>query len=420
MSPSLSNKKALVYDWGSFGHTAANLATEFAEVWYHVPWVAGYPTSKPALIGKDLETQGVERVRDFDAYVDKADLIVFPDCYCYDRVDFLRRHGYRVWGAGKAEELEIERIKAKTIIAEAGLPSTDYEIIKGFDKLRKYVAAHPKDIFIKGSLFRGDIETYQVKDLASFEAWIDKEAQKLGRPRQETVEFIVEQKIDGVEFGYDDSTVDGQFSGITAWGYENKDLGYIGQVCDYDDLPKPLKIVNAALAPWLRDYGARTFFHSEVRWGKEKKPYLIDPCLRSGNPPSQTLYKILGNWPQRIWAGADGENVDHTKLYNFGAQIQLYSPWCETDFLPVTVEKEAEDWIILKNATILHGQRYIVPTGQDMIGAAIGAGDTLKEACEMALKHARMISGMELEYDATALDGAMEQLKEGRDYGIQW
>lgn len=418
--PSLKNKTALVFDWGSFPHVAANLAQEFGTVWYHVPWVAGYPISKPALIGKDLERYGVERVRDFDKYIDKADLIVFPDCYCYDRVESLRKHGHRVWGAGAAEELEIERLKSKTIIAEVGLPSTDYEVIKGFDALEKYVKENPKDIFIKGSLFRGDIETFAVKDLPSFYAWLDKEKQKLGRPRQKTIEFIVEKKIEGIEFGFDDSTVDGEFSSITAWGYENKDLGYIGQVCAYDDLPKPLKITNAALAPWLRDYGCRSFFHSEVRWGNEKKPYLIDPCMRAGNPPSQTLYKILGNWPQRIWAGADGENVDHTKIYQYGAQIQLYAPWVETDFLPVTIEKEAEDWIVLRNATILDDQLYVVPTGQDMIGAAIGAGDTLKEACEMALEHAKMITCLELEYEPTALDGAMEQLIEGKSYGINW
>ena len=400
-----------------FTHVAQALAGEgkFGRVAYYCQWESAFPQSKDREIGEGLP--GVERVKSVEEFIPEADLIVFPDCYMGARVEFLRSLGKRVWGPGAAEFLETDRLKAKAALAAAGLPETDWTLVEGVDALEKELAK-VKDAYVKYSFYRADMESYHHQKPWVTQMWLDNLRVILG-PRQKYAEFIVELPVEGVELGFDESTVDGQFCSQVTWGIENKSSGYLGQVVDYENLPEPLLMVNEKLAPLLKQYEARTFFSTEIRFGKEGAPYLIDPCVRCGNPPSQVYLRLYDNWSEHIWYGAAGELVDLNPVARYGAQIQLHSNWAKEKYLPVDIPAALKPYVLLQRPTMIGGKTYVTPGGAG-VGAVIAMGDTLEQVVQECLSRAEALKSIELSYDHDALDKVLDTIQEAKNFGIRW
>ena len=417
MPDNLSDKVCLVIDWGLFTHCAEALAAEgkFSKVQYYSQWEGPFPESKDRRIGEGIPD--VERVHDADKAIEKADLIVFPDVYMGERLEALRRQGKRCWGAGTAEFLEIDRVKAKAALAEAGLPTGEWEIVKGCTALEKK-CEKIKEAWIKRSFYRQDGETFHHQKPFITKNWIDGQRVKLG-PRQETYEFIWELPIEGCELGMDDSTVGGEFSDNLMWGFEVKSSGYLSQVVKYKDLPEPILKVNKALAPLLAGYDTRSFFSAEIRWGKDKLPYVVDPCLRMGNPPSQLYMNIFDNWSEHLWHGAAGELVNLNPVAKYGAQVQLHSGYAKDYYLPVDVPKEIRPFVKLQRLTVMDGKEYVAPGGAG-VGAVIAYSDSLADAVTDCLERAEALKSVELDYDKDALDRALDEIDGAKKFGIEW
>jgi hypothetical protein len=161
--------KILVYDYGLCTEHAIRLARDGHMVFYYVPWQDAFPQSTKALIGEGLE--GLHRIKDFWDYIDKVDIIVFFDNYCGDLVDYLRKKGYKVFGAGSAEKLELDRIKQKEILKTVGLPVGEYEVIHGLSALREYLKEN-EDKYVKINAFRGDVECVDEKtEILTEQGW---------------------------------------------------------------------------------------------------------------------------------------------------------------------------------------------------------------------------------------------------------
>ncbi len=404
-------------DWGLFWHVAEALAAEgkFGWVGYYAPWEGLFPASKDREVGEGFP--GVERVKWAEDEIPNADLIVFPDCYMGPRAEFLRSIGKRVWAPGDAEFLEIDRLKAKAALATLELPEAEWTLVEGLDKLEKHLEKVP-EAYIKTSWYRADFETFHHQKAWVTQNWIDKLRVTLG-PRQKYAEFIVELPIEGSEIGMDDSTVDGQFSAKVMWGIENKSSGYLSQVVNYGDLPEPILIINEKIAPLLREYQTRSFFSCEIRWGKEKLPYVIDPCLRMGNPPSQLYMSVFNNWSEHLYYGAAGELVDLNPIAKYGAQIQLHSNWAKDQYLPVDIPNKILPFVKLQRPTMIGGKRYVVPGGAG-VGAVIAFGDTLNQVVKDCLERAEELKSVELQYDKDALDVVLDSIEEARQYDINW
>lgn len=415
----LLNKSVLVYDTsGDYEYIAAKLAESFGSVKYYVEWVGtGHPKSIDRLHGSGLAE--VERVYTWLQHAEKADVVVCPFVYCWDEIEHLRKLGKPVWGAGKAEVLENERWETKRLMKTLGMPIVPGEPIVGLAALRTYLK-DKTDLFIKTSVTRGDFETRKFTNYRLIVPWLDKLAVKLG-PRQYKIEFVVEEPIEGIETGFDGVNIDGDYGAVGAYGYEIKNCGYVLKVCNFDDLPDPIRTTNLAFAVALKNLGCRGFFSNEIRVSEDGTAYLIDPTMRAGLPPSASMMEVFDNWSEVIWAGARGEVVDLHPVANFAAEIVLKSPWVIEDTLPVYYPPEIAQWVKLCGTCTINNQRYVLPTKEDAdFGFVVGLGDTLKEAVAHAVDNAEQIEALDLDWRHDVFDEAMECIKKGRQVGVEW
>lgn len=412
----LSKKTALIVDSGLYTHMAEKLAESFGRTLYFSEWRGQFPTSKWARIGQGLDN--IERVTDFDEHTGEADIIIFLDIYSAGTQKRLREAGHRVWGNGDAEMLELDRWWLKNYLKARDFPVNEFARLQGIDELIDHVK-DSKDVWIKGGPYRGDFESFHFENLWLSMPWLDEMRHTLG-PTKETYPFLVESSIPGVEVGFDGFSVDGNFPQIASYGYEAKDAGYLGKVYEGNELPTAIEQVNNAVAPLLRGANARGFLSLELRIGKSKRPFLLDPCLRCGSPPSEAYAELFTNWADVIWAGAAGDMVDLKPAAKYAAQLILKSDWAKDNWLAIDVPKGVRRFVKLHNHCRLEDIDYVVPTGIAQIGGVIGLGDTLEEAIRECHENAEAVKAYELDYAEDAFQDCMEAIEEGTKYGIDW
>jgi hypothetical protein len=403
----------LVYDSGIFVEIARRLAEDFGRVLYFAPWASGYPTSRGLLIGGGDET--IERVTDPWPFIEnnEIDLYVFPDCYEGDLQSYLASQGKRVWGCRRGAELELDRPKAKEIMAKAGIPIGDYKEIIGLDALRKYLKTH-EDHWIKINSTRGDMETFHSPTYEKIEPRLDELEHNLGA-KKKIMKFIVEKGIsDATETGYDGFCIDGQFPRVGLVGIEVKDKGYVGRTIKYADLPEQVRTVNDGLKPALKGYNYRGFWSTEVRIDKNGVGYPIDMTARAGSPPSELYQNMITNLAEVIWFGAEGIMIEPEYSAPWGAEVILHCEWADKNWAHITFPPELRRNVKLRNYTVIEGEHYIVPQlcGMPEVGAVVATGKTAAEAIKEAKRIAGLVEGYYLEAPVEVLDEALADLKE--------
>lgn len=413
----LKDKTCLVIDNGLFLHFAFKLAEGFGKVKYWTPSIKAFPKTNDRLVGVGYPE--IERVNERFEHIESADVLVYPDVGYGGEQVFWRRQGKAVWGAGYGEELELERVRTKKLLAKLGLRVGPYEVMKGVDALRKYLQNH-KDVWVKLSAMRGDAETFNSQTYELVAPILQDLEARLG-PKSLTQEFCVEDKLDAeTEIGFDGFNVDGVFPSTGIMGIEVKDAGYIGAVKSYKDMPSVLTTVNNKLAPVLAKYEYRGLFSSEVRVTKERTPYLIDPCCRAGSPPSEVYVEMYSNWPEIVWGGAHGEIVTPKATCKYGVELMVESSWAEEHWQAVEVPKELRRWVKWKHPCVLGGQTYVIPNEQKigLIGAVVGIGNTIQEAISKCLAYRKEVKGYCLQSDEQALELAVKEVEKARKVGV--
>ncbi len=414
MSVNLKQKTALVYDFGLFTEQASRLSRDFGKVWYFVPWQSAFPKTNKALIGENFD--GLERVLDFWDYADKADVIVCFDTHTGDLVEFLRSKGYRVFGAGRGEALELERWKARKFQDSIGLP-TQYTVrIRGLEKLREYLKT-AKNKFIKLNIFRGDIETFRHIDYESSQPLLDHLAYELG-PKQEELEFVIENIIEGVEPGIDSIVVDGAYLSPTMYGYELKGAGYLGRVVDYDSLPDPIKKVNDKLSPFFKKLKTRSFFSTELIVDKNGKGFLIDPTVRCAAPTVSAIQtELIENWSEIIWNASEGKATKPIMKYKYAGGVALESEWAKDHWLVVKFPKEMRRWIKFRTAAKFNDVYYAVP-GFTSICSLIALGNSPDEIIKTLKERAEEVKAYQIEKNLSGLGEIKLEIEKGRKFGV--
>lgn len=424
MSENLTSKVCAVYDQGLFVSLAELLAPHFAKVYYCTSTAGSFPTTSQYVVGTGIE--GVERLNDItdaEAIEDKIDLHIFADLYLAGRQQRLRRAGARVWGAGHAEMLELDRLKFKQLAEKLDLSVGRYEVVKGITALRAFLKTHegwPVKTARFGPPGRGDFETirpgYTYRQL---EFRIDEIEQRLGAEAEKT-EFIVEEPIkDAVELAIDSYCVEGEYPSKALLGLEVKGDGYVGKVVDYDDCPDSLLEVNEALSPTFKRAHYAQMAAIECRLVKGGQAFVLDPCLRFPRPPL-SLQLVISNWPQIFWSGGAGEITEPQFLSMWCAESCIYSDYAEEHPTRIDFPSDlASKHLKLSNYCISGGARIVVPQhyGLSGLGSVVATGSTMKKAIENVRELSKELKGYDVKC-SDKFDDAEESLAKMKDYGV--
>lgn len=413
----LSTKTVMVVGNGLFETACAlRLREDFGRVLIFIPWVSSFPTSHLREIGGGFD--GIERVDYFWDHVEEVDLFVFLDCNLGDIQVQLRKMGKRVWGGGKADEIELFRWTAKQFQKDSKLPVQPCRLIIGITALQKYLESLPDDkkVHIKLSQTRGDDETWSAKgDIVLVLARLWDFRQRLG-PLADIYEFIVEDSIpDAQEYGYDGYEVLGEWPAHCAFGFEQKDELYCGCILPYDKLPDGAKKVNAALSPLFKAYNACGFYSSEIR-----NDILIDHTKRQPEPPGMCYQIWWKNYSQILWEGGGGKLVDIIPVKQYSWEYILYSEPAAHHWLAVKFPKEIEQFVKLYNHTRVKDVDWIVPTDSKLvqIGGVVAVGDTIAEAEKTCRGYAEQIEGDGVEIKTECANLLLDTLRESVKNGV--
>ena len=420
----LSKLRCVVVDSGGWCYVAERLARDFSWVGYWIPLnPPEFPKSFSELLGKGM--RGVERIQGDDVFRlmhgETVDLWVFPDVYMPGLQAHLRALGQRVWGMADAEKIETDRWYLGEILEKYDLARPDRELVKGVDNLGKLLKS-VEDRYVKVNRWRGDVETFHHENWFTTEPWFRNLESDMGVARHE-FEFVVEEPLEGVEIGFDGWCIDGQYPQTCLWGPEVKDLGYIGRVQPYAELPAALREVNDKLAPFFKEQGSRGFYSTEVRVGKDKIPYLIDPTCRAGSPPMQAECELWKNFSQIIYEGAGGNVIEPIPVAPYCCiaiiESKADNPHIE---VPIDFPKEYADFVKFRDIYIRDGKVHVLPQGLPVpqVGAVVGLGDTIEEALDMAKEIADTIKGCGVEVQTGSFEKAKSVLEEAKSLGIEF
>ncbi len=362
------DKSCLVFDTGGGLFHAERLARDFGKVWAFTPWADGSPKYENFCEGLGLDN--VEKVTGPWEYVDKADLVVFLDVGWGDQVDYLRRHGKTVFGAGKGDKLENDRFYMRTLQKKLGLPTQRTVQVEGVKGLREYLKDHP-DKYVKLNIWRGNAESFYAKDLDSAEMMLDKLESDFG-PHKNQYRFIVEDPIpDAVEIGMDAFFNGKDFIRPILWGVE-AGRPYIGQIVD--ELPAVLENFIAKITPELRKLNYRGAISNELRVVSPTKAYLVDMTCRFPYPLSVIFTEAIVNYSEVMYKTAAGEDVALEPRGKFVGCLPLSSPYTKENWLRIFFPKEELHRIKINTPTKV-GDAWYAVRGSDPAVNLIGIGN---------------------------------------------
>jgi len=189
-------RKILVVDTGLALDVVRKLAQEGNEVYYFENWIKAHPEQEDLSYGEGLfEEWGVNRVDNFWHLVDDVDMVLFTDIGWGDDIDFLRREGCVVFGAGKeGEELENDRVFAKSICKECGLDVPETYSMNP-DEAIDFVNNEDREFVLKFSKVRTDLLSTYLPVCKEDCLWYLNKVKEL----DSNVEVILEERIEGVE-----------------------------------------------------------------------------------------------------------------------------------------------------------------------------------------------------------------------------
>jgi len=418
--PNLSKKQALIFDMGLFTEVAVRFARDFGSVKYFNPNYESFPKPFKEKTGEGLE--GVERIGEVEFWdsLDKADIIMFPDNTCAGIVEYLKRYEYPVCGVGYAEKLEINRWYGRTVQKDNGLPIQETHKITGMKALEEFCKTH-KNYFIKmDNSFRGVSESFHHKNWKYSEPRIDSISQKI-TPYKEDVVFICEEKLGGIETGYDSIVFDGEQLFPMTGGYERKGVGYIARIYDKEaDLPDAFKTIHSGLEPEFKKCKTRFFYSTEIKIDKDRVPYLIDPTLRCAAPGVNAIQlELISNYSEVCYGLAVGIKVNPIMKHKYAAAMALESSEAKDGWLNVTFPKEMRQWVKLRMA-INHGGDYYAVPGFDSICSVVALGDSIKDVVNTVKERVKEIHATGIEADVGDFEAIIDDVNLGKQYGISF
>ena len=401
---------------------AIRLAREVGTILYFTEWKqGGFASSNEQQMGTGLP--GVTRIQNLNAYVDAAvraaikgekqpiSLWIFTWCYDADLQVLLRNLGCNVFGSGKGEQLELDRIGLKKILAKEGLPVGKHKILTGFDELIKYAQTPGLPVqYVKiPGRYRANSETFRMENYQDRKDYIEVLKPDFGA-YEKKVPVISEDEIpDCVEVGIDMQICGDKFPEIVSIGCEEKDVGYCMIMKPYKDLPKEITIVTDKLKPLFKYFNYAGDFSDEIRIGKDEVPYLMDCTCRSPNPASFSRYFEATNLAEVFYETAKGNPVSYKKPHKFYLEILIKSDWAKEHWQMVDVDPAFRDNYFFERLAIVDRKMYVIPHQIKLndVGSMVVGGNTLDECYDKAEEVKKALKGSDLD----VLMGCIESFK---------
>ncbi|MEM0040322.1 MAG: hypothetical protein QXW39_08130 [Candidatus Bathyarchaeia archaeon] len=401
-----------VIDSGHYLDFALMLLEYGAEkVYYSVDWFRAFPRIEDYATGFGYEEKypGFIKVLDAGMALRKADYVVFTDVGLGGLAKFLEEKGVKVWGAKiPAQMLESDRFYMDYITRKSIGRPKEVRMAMGFEHLKQVVAdmlSRHEKVVVKMSVFRGNMETQLVSDVKDLDVIF---SQTNLEPINKWISFIVEEAVDGVEWGFDGYFDGEDFVRPYAHSPEMKGEG-VCMVAMHDR-----SFLDDLILDKLRDYlvkaGFKGFISLEFFLDGEKI-YLTDYTIRLPYPGAGLLARIYGNLPELIASALDGKPVKPSVKWKYAVEMRVY-PEDNAKWLPFHLParlffNSGKRWsVYLGNSNGSDGVEYddylFVPGGTDL-GSAIGlSNDGIMQAYEQAVEVAKLYDSPDKKYSGNA------------------
>lgn len=413
--------KFFVYDPGGLYVELAEKLSDGGKnkVSYMTSWTGAFPSWTDYAPGVGFE----HLIKEKWLYkIEESDCIFFPDVHSGDLAYFIKKlyPNKSVFSSGKGEILEAKRLGLKKILEGLNLPIQHYEAIRGITKLKEYIKKNP-DKFIKTDIFRSED-----RGMNSFHAKTYDQSEEIFRdidyafgPFAETIDFCVEDKIKSdVEIG-----VDGFYSSGIGYGdniligYEYNKENYLGKVIPYKELPIPLRETMDKFRPVLDRLDYRGAISTEELIVDKIKHYFLDICSRFLSP-SDVMYTLSNNFSEMVY------NIGARKPFNIGipykyvATTPLEASHAEKHYVKLMVDPKDRKNVKFKTVGCVGRDYYGIP-GHSTVGVALGYGNTIDEAINMAVKYSEKMTGYSVSNQATKdFMKIKEEVAKGSKLGI--
>lgn len=411
----ISDVVACVVTTGLYQPLGECLATKCKRTLIWSPEARDFPSVKQAVMGTGFPQ--IERVREFWNYKHDIDLFCFPDSCLPELQLELEAQGFAVWGSRRGDELEHRREFFMHTLETLGLDVPAFHVCEGMDELRAYLRDHD-DQYVKLSRWRGDLETKHWRNWAMDEGWLDWLAYSLG-PCKDVLRFLSFDKIEtDLEIGGDTYCVDGQWPSLMLNGLEAKDTTYFSAVTKRNEMPDQLQEIFDAYAPMFREYRYRQQWSMEVRV-KDDKAYFIDATPRGGMPSSGSQQLVWSNFPEIIWAGANGECIDPVPAAKFTLEMMVTAEAADQPWIKVEFDPAIFPWMRCSDCAIINGV-HCFPQEESHdgeLGWLVAMGDTPQETLDRGKELADMLpDGCDAKLEN--LVSLMKEVDSGEEQGI--
>jgi len=399
--------KILIWDTGLAVEHSNRLKRDGNDVKHFTFWSSeGFPKYKSYVVGKGI----VEKVLYFFEELKDADIVMFPDIGVGDLVDYLRKQGKTVFGAGMGEILETRRYISKKIMGEYGILYPETTVAVGVSDLRKKLQGM-ENVFVKFDIFRGSAETFFVKNYDMVRLRLDNLELDFG-PFAEDITFLIEKKMEGPEAGFDLFFNGKDFLKPYMYGYEVKGTGSYISVWK-EEMPEPLKDVAEKIKPFLQEVDYRGAISTEGIV-VDGKMYLIDWCCRFFYPGSALYTEVIENYSEVISAVARGENVRIQNKTKYSGAVALESEFAKENWLAMVWDEKYNNKIKVRTAVQRDGIYYAVP-GFTSVLVVIGWGDSVEEVKQdirNTVENANIVADM-ISKETGGLDIVEKVIEEG-------
>ena len=320
-------------------------------------------------------------------------------------VDAFQARGLRVFGPTKAAaQIESSKAFAKQLMAEAEVPTAEFQVFKEYEAARSYVKKKGVPIVIKASglaLGKGVYvcKTIEEADQGLKEIMLDKQFGEAGN------EVVIEEFLDGQEISIH-ALCDGKNFILFPPSQDHKQVG------EGDTGPNTGGMGVIAPVPWVASNAMKDIGETIVRPTLEalekrgapyrgilypglkmtsKGPKVLEFNARFGQPECEAYMRLLKTDLLDLCDAAIDGKVDQLKIEwneGFAANIILASggyPGSYRKGLPITGIEEAEkmDGVVVFHAgTSVQGTSLNTASGRVL--AVTAAGDSLKEALDRA------------------------------------